>query len=167
MQHPQVEGSQKGKSMSYTFSSMIRIFLIQCLLTALLAMPFREATASPHKEVVGAKVNSYLFDGEQIDLKHELMLESGKKVKVLRLRAQGIENDAKIAIEINKKKKLELPLSNQMRTLQLKVEESIESLTVSSNAAFLRSVKAKLDEQGDQPHPEDIGRRSLLVRILK
>ena len=155
--------------MSYTFSSMIRILLIQCFLTALLAIPFKNAAAFEvnHDSIVSARVNSYVFDGDKIDLKEELMLQEGEKVKILNIRAQGIEENAQIALEIDDDELIVMPLEDKMKTLQFRVNKKVKSLSVLSNAAFVRAAKARVSPEGDEPHPEDIGRGFWSVQLIK
>lgn len=160
--------------MSLTISSMIRILLIQCFLTALFAMPLQQANAVPsarvvthHESVISARVNSYIFEGEKIDLKEELMLESSEKIKVLQLRAQGIEDHAQIAIEVDDHELIVLPLENRMKTLQLKLDKPVHSLKISSNAAFLRGARARVQPVSDEPHPEDVGHGFWSLQMIK
>lgn len=151
--------------MSNTFSSMLRLFLIQCLLTMILALPFKDAAAST--ETITTKVNSYLYEGEEIDLKAELALDEEEQVVELKVKAQGIENDATLNIVVNEETEYQVPLKEQMQTVKLNVGKKIKSLAIKSSAAFVRSAKAKVNTAGDQPHPEDVGRRSLFARVFR
>lgn len=150
--------------MSYSFSSMLKVFMIQCLLTMILAMPFKDASAAT--ETIITKVNSYIYDGEEIDLKNELALTNLDKLKQLRLRVQGIENKAKLQVKVNQKT-YNVKLKNKMKEIKINLKGiKVESLSVASEAAFLRTAKARVDivvEEGDQPHPEDIGRTAYIA----
>lgn len=150
---------------------MIRILLIQCFLTALFAMPIKEAAADPgfrvnEDSIVSARVNSYIFEGEKIDLKEELMLESDEKVKIVQLRAQGIEENAEIALEVDEEL-IVMPLENRMKTLQFRVNKSVKSLKISSNAAFLRGARARVQPVSDEPHPEDVGHGFWSIQMIQ
>ena len=155
--------------MTYTLSSMIRILLIQCFLTALLALPLKSASAFDvnNDSIVSARVNSYVFEGDSIDLKQELMLLEDEKVKVLNIRAQGIEENAQITLEIDDEDIIVMPLENQMKTLQFRVNRKVKTLSIKSNAAFVRAARARVQPEGDEPHPEDIGRGFWSVQLIQ
>lgn len=127
--------------MSHSFVSMFRLFIIQCLLTMILALPFKDAAAG---EIVSTKVNSYLYEGEEIDLKTELAIDDHQSVTELKVRAQGIEPEASLEVLVNEKTRYQVALTDDMTTLKLNVDQKITSLAIKSQAAFIRSAKAQI-----------------------
>ncbi len=139
--------------MSNRLFSALRIFGIQLILTLILGLSAQYAQAKvsvittiPIKE----HINSYLYEGEKIDLLAELDLSPEQmkqdQLKNLQIKAQGIEYNAKLTLVVNGKRFEQHPLKNKMKTLNIKLGKniSLQKLELESKGAFIRLAKANL-----------------------
>jgi len=137
--------------MNQELISFLRIILMQIVLTAIVAIPFSNASASEVEILtVSEHINSYLYEGESIDIGAELDLVSmkqvGENIVNLRIKALGIEDDAKLDLIVNGKSASVNLLSDELETLKFKLNKNqeLKSILIESKGAFIRMIKADI-----------------------
>lgn len=109
---------------------------------------------------VSEQINTYLYEGETLDLIEEMdltqVISNGEKVVRFKIKAQAIEDNAKLELIINNTKTIQNQLSDNMKILSFKLSgnEKIKKIEIKSIGAFIRIAKADL--VSDQPQDDDL-----------
>ncbi len=147
----------KGKIMNLPLLPFLRLLVIQAGLTLLMAIPFYTAQAED-TITVKQQINTYLYQGESIDLADEMELDQEDKVVKIDIKAQAIENNAKLALIVNGERIKTANLTDQLKDIQFKIAKNkkLEKLEIKSQGAFVRFAKAEL--VSDEPMDDDLSR---------
>jgi hypothetical protein len=150
----------KENIMSLKLLPFLRLLLLQSVLTVLIAIPFQAANAGLEVTTVSEHINTYLYEGESLNLVEEMELESvidsGDKIVSLKIKAQAIEEDANLKVIINDKVVLKNALTDNLKEIKFKVKETIylKTIKILSEGAFIRIAKA--DVVSDEPQDDDL-----------
>lgn len=125
--------------MKVSLTPMLKILLFQCILTALIAIPFLKANAS---EVINGNINSYVFKGESIDIMKELRLSKNVNFQSIDLKIQSPLFVSDIKLVINGTTVTELKVYKNQKAIQLKVDKkiNIQTASIESTAMFVEKI---------------------------
>lgn len=127
--------------------TMLRLFLLQSVLTLLISIPL---SAQAYEE--SQRVNTYLERGQSLDVLAELNLQNalsqGDKLISLTIKAQKTAQRSKLNVVLNGQSIEKLNLSEQLSTHTVSIPSgtNVNSLELRSRSAFVKLVKADLQE---------------------
>lgn len=130
--------------MKLTLVPMLRILLIQCLLTMILALPFTKAQA--HQQNYSQKVSSYIFEGEKLDILQELNFKTNKEtLKEVNIQIQALDTDCMATVFINGEVLKEKNIDSKTNSLSMTIPSgsNLKSLTLEASAAFIHNIEVR------------------------
>ncbi len=144
--------------MKITLTPNLKLLFLQVVLTTLMAIPLKNASAGVIK--VEQNVNTYLEKNDApIDLFEELKItqdiKGGGKLLKVSLEAQGLSSNSSVTLVVNKKPIFKARLGDRFENIKLKLKQStkVESVSIKAEAAFVSVAKADL--VSDQPQVDD------------
>jgi hypothetical protein len=160
---------------------LTRLFMIQCFLTMLVAMPFADANAQgrpgqgpgrpgqgpvgpgmPAPRIIETQVNKYIYERDQINVSQELRLAQGQKILGLIITAQGTSHRSMLGLFAGARLIEEKLLSAHSSQLvyHLPMQTNLNSLVLKvKGGAFISKIGAELDlPVGPMPGQEQIVR---------
>tara|TARA_Y100000590_G_C15099719_1_gene780728 strand:- start:116 stop:571 length:456 start_codon:yes stop_codon:yes gene_type:complete len=142
--------------MTKTLEFPIRLMLIQLIMMMLFTVCLSKAQASSKTITVDQQVNSYLINGDKLDLAKELDLEEKTPVIKIEVQAQGVGVAPSLNLLINGKSVKESQLADNFKDIQFKIKklDNIKKLEIKSNGAFVSFAKAEL--VSDEPMDDDL-----------
>ena len=171
------ECSFKGENMKTTLQSQTRLFLIQCLLTMVLAVSFTSAhaqryggghgyggsyggsygnghTQGQQVQQIKAQVNAYLSQGQEIGvtrlLKLKQKLRQGKKIVSINVKAQSTQYNSKLVLKINGQRVEAKIIGTYLSQTTFKLPKLFPQDVVSlkvKGGAFIKTVSAKVKQK--------------------
>jgi len=127
-----------------------RLLMIQSILTMLLAFPFANAQAQGQVQVQRQQINSYYYQGDQINLNQQLglaqLIRQGKKILSVSVKAQATQFDSKIVLKVNGQRIQAQMLSQSLslKTFAVPYLSQGDQITFKvKGGAFVKVVKAE------------------------
>lgn len=148
----------------------VRLFLIQCLMTMLVALPMANANAQHNgsfgisglgQQPVTSQVNSYLQHGDQINLNRSLglqqILRQGQDVLSISVQAQSTSYDSKLVLKLNGQRLQAQTISSYQGSTQFqvpKLQVGDQLVLKVRGGAYIQSVSAQVTSPwGHGPGP--------------
>lgn len=127
----------------------LRLLLIQVGMTLLIVLPFHVAQADEETITLKQHINTYVYEGDTLDLSEEMEITQEDKVVQVSIKAQAIEHNAKLNLVINGSHVKTALLEDNLKEIQFKLakNEKLKKLEIHSKGAFVRMAKAKLVSQ--------------------
>lgn len=160
----------KGDKMKLPLLPFLKLLIIQATLSLLIAIPLSSAQA---ESVVTLKqhINTYLYEGDHLNLTKELNLNNKDKVIKINIKAQAIETNASLTLKMNGMKPLKAKLSDKMQDIQFKLAnpKTLRKIKIESKGAFVKIAKAKLlsDEPMDDDLSHILSENALISRFFR
>ena len=145
--------------MKTTLTPNLKLLIFQVLLTVLLFIPLKNASANTITSVEQA-VNTYMDHNDHpLNLVKELDLSKsishGEKLVEVSLKAQGLSSEASITLILNGEPVYKVSLSDRSKNINLKLQSKValKQLSLRASAAFISVAKADL--VSDEPQVDD------------
>jgi hypothetical protein len=145
--------------MKTTLTPNLKLLIFQVLLTVLLFIPLKNASANTITSVEQA-VNTYMDHNDHpLNLVKELDLSKsishGEKLVEVSLKAQGLSSEASITLIVNGEPVYKVSLSDRSKNINLKLQSKValKQLSLRASAAFISVAKADL--VSDEPQVDD------------
>jgi hypothetical protein len=124
----------------------LRLLLIQAGMTLLIALPLHIAQAAEDTIILKEHINSYVYEGNSLNLVEELEITKEDHVVQINIKAQAIKHDATLELVVNGKSVKTAKLYDSMKSVKFKMKknEKLLKLEVHSIGAFVRLAKAKV-----------------------
>ena len=144
----------------------VRLFLFQCLLTAIVALPMTSANAQYHggyggygsQQPITSQVNSYLQQGDKINVNRSLrlqqVLQQGKDIVSLDVKAQSTQNNSKLVLVLNGQKLEAKVIGTYLNVTSFQLPKLMmgDKLVLKvRGGAFIKSLSAQIQSQGPGP----------------
>ncbi len=147
--------------MGKSLKTSIKIFAVQIVLTLIILLGLNFEYAYSNVGPITSQINTYLYSGEKIDLLEELELSRSElaKLRAIKIKAQGIENDASMQVFLNGSPLLSQKLTDSMQMIEVALTEKIRirSLEIKSEAAFVRFARPEI--VSDEPIDDDFSHK--------
>lgn len=142
--------------MTKTLEFPIRLMLIQLFMMILFTLCLSKAQANSQIITTHQNVNSYLLNGEELDLGKELELQEKTPVIKIEVEAQGVGISPSLNLLINGKSVKKAQLTDNFKNIKFKLKElkHIKKLEIKSDGAFVSFAKAQL--VSDEPMDDDL-----------
>lgn len=144
----------------------VRLFLFQCLLTAIVALPMTSANAQYHggyggygsQQPITSQVNSYLHEGDKINVNRSLqlqqVLQQGKDIVSLDVKAQSTQYNSKLVLVLNGQRLEAKVIGTYLNVTSFQLPKLMmgDKLVLKvKGAAFIKSLSAQVQSQGPGP----------------
>lgn len=155
----------KGEKMKRSLLPLTRLFMIQCLLTMILAISFNSAHAQrrggghnqggqhPANQSQNIQVNQYLYESQKLDLDQLLRVHQhqrqGKEVVGITIKAQSTQYNSKLIVVLNGQRLIASNLNSQMSQTDLMLPSlrgSDKLILKVKGGAFIKAIRVDLQD---------------------
>ena len=125
----------------------------------LVLLPFHVAHSEEGTITLKQNLNSYVYEGDSLDLGQELEITEKDQVIQINIRAQAIEHNANIQLIVNGERVKTEQLVDSIKEIQFKLKKNqkLKRLEIQSKGAFVGLAKAQL--VSDEPVDGDLSRK--------
>lgn len=150
---------KKGNHMKVNLLPQVRLFLFQCLMTMVVALPMTSANAQYHGgyggygqgQLVTSHVNSYLQEDDRINITHKLQLaqlmQQGKDLVSLSVKAQSTSYGAKLVLKLNGQRLQAKQIGSYLSDTQFQIPKLMmqdKLVVVVKGGAFIQSISGQV-----------------------
>jgi hypothetical protein len=173
---------KKGNHMKVNLLPQVRLFLFQCLMTMVVALPMTSANAQYHGgyggygqgQPVTSHVNSYLQEGDRINITLKLQLaqlmQQGKDLVSLSVKAQSTSYGAKLVLKLNGQRLQEKQIGSYLSDTQFQIPKLMmqdKLVVVVKGGAFIQSISGQVQSpMGSAPGHADVLKAQINQQIF-